>query len=71
LLDIDVPERAALLYKKADVYRTQCGRLDIIVNMYNEILQTLLPVEKPLLKKRIESMDASLKEGIEKLTWNS
>jgi hypothetical protein len=39
--------------------------------MYNEILQTLLPVEKPLLKKRIESMDASLKEGIEKLTWNS
>jgi dynein heavy chain len=39
--------------------------------MYNEILKTLLPVEKPLLKKRIESMDKSLEDGISKLTWNS
>jgi dynein heavy chain len=39
--------------------------------MYNDILKTLLPVEKPLLKKRIEGMDASLQEGIDKLTWNS
>ena len=39
--------------------------------MYNEILQTLLPVEKPLLAKRIESMDAALIDGITKLTWNS
>lgn len=39
--------------------------------MYNEILKTLLPVEKPLLKKRIESMDKALEDGISKLTWNS
>lgn len=38
LLDIEVPERATLLYKKADVYRTQTGRLEIIITMYNEIL---------------------------------
>jgi len=49
LLDIPVPERAAMLFKKVDIYRTQTGNLDIIVDMYNEILATLLPVEKPLL----------------------
>lgn len=57
LLDQDVPERANSLYEKADIYRTQTGRLEIIANMYNEILKTLLPVEKPLLKSRIEKMD--------------
>lgn len=71
LLDVEVPERASLLYQKADVYRVQTGRLEIIANTYNEILKTLLPVEKPLLKKRIDSMDQSLQDGILKLTWNS
>ena len=71
LLDQEVPERAKLLYDKADIYRTQTGRLEIIATMYNDILKTLLPVEKPLLKKRIEGMDATLCDGIEKLTWNS
>ena len=70
-LDIEVPERAGLLFEKADIYRTQCGRLEIIVTMYNEILKILLSVEKPLLKKRIEAMDQGLQDGIEKLTWNS
>ena len=60
LLDISVPERAAMLYKKVDVYRQQTGNLDIIVDMYNNILATLLPVEKPLLADKIEKMDKSL-----------
>ena len=64
LLDIDVPERASLLYKKVDIYRTQTGNLEIIVNMYNEILATLLPVEKPLLADRIERMNKALLAGI-------
>ena len=60
LLDIEVPERASLLYKKVDVYRSQTGNLEIIVNMYNEILATLLPVEKPLLAERITKMNNAL-----------
>jgi len=49
LLDINVPERASILFKKVNIYRSQTGNLDLIVNMYNEILSTLLNVEKPLL----------------------
>lgn len=71
LLDIDVPERASLLYKKVDVYRTQTGNLDIIVTMYNDILATLLPVEKPLLADRIERMNKALQAGMTELRWNS
>jgi len=71
LMDIEVPERAQLLFKKVDVYRTQTGNLEIITNMYNEILSILLPVEKPLLADRIEMMNKSLQPGIETLKWNS
>lgn len=53
LIDLDVPERAAALYAKVNVYRTQTGNLELTVNMYNDVLATLLPVEKPLLADRI------------------
>jgi dynein heavy chain len=39
--------------------------------MYNNILATLLPVEKPLLFDRIERMNQALAKGIEELKWNS
>mmetsp|Transcript_16431 Transcript_16431/g.11584 ORF Transcript_16431/g.11584 Transcript_16431/m.11584 type:complete len:101 (-) Transcript_16431:11363-11665(-) len=39
--------------------------------MYNEILSTLLPVEKPLLADRIDKMNKALEPGITSLRWNS
>jgi dynein heavy chain len=69
--DVMVPEKASLLYKKVNVYRTQTGNLQIIVDMYNGILSTLLSVEKPLLQDRIERMNKALWPGINELKWNS
>lgn len=71
LLDIKVPERATNIYTKVNIFRSQIGNLDLIVNMYNEILATLLPVEKPLLADRIERINKSLQPGIDQLKWNS
>jgi len=71
LLDIKVPERAAILYQKVNVYRSQTGNLDLIVSMYNEILSTLLPVEKPLLSDRIERINKTLQPGVDTLRWNA
>lgn len=71
MLDIEVPERASQLYAKVNVYRTQTGNLELTVNMYNDILATLLPVEKPLLADRIQMMIDSLSPGINTLKWNS
>jgi len=71
LLGIDVPEKASSLYEKVDTYRSQSGNLDIIVGMYNDILTKLLPVEKPLLAKKIETINRILQPGIDKLKWNT
>lgn len=71
LIDIEVPERANALYAKVNVYRTQTGNLELTVNMFNEVLSTLLPVEKPLLSDRIQKMMEALNPGIVSLKWNS
>ena len=71
LLDIKVPERARTLYEKVDVYRSQTGNLDLIVEMYNNIIETLLPVEKPLMQKRIDDINKLLQPGMDTLKWNS
>ena len=71
LLDFPIPETALKLFAKVETYRVQTLRLQIIVDMYNNILATLLPVEKPLLAKKIDNMGKSLQAGIDTLKWNS
>jgi dynein heavy chain len=39
--------------------------------MYNEIIATLIPVEKPLMQKRISTIDKYLQPGMDELKWNS
>ena len=39
--------------------------------MYNNIIATLLPVEKPLMFDRIQRMNKALQSGIDTLKWNS
>ena len=39
--------------------------------MYNEIIATLIPVEKPLMQKRISTIDKYLQPGMDELRWNS
>lgn len=39
--------------------------------MYNDMLATLLSVEKPLLADRIAKMGEALEAGISSLRWNS
>jgi len=71
LLDIQVPDRAKAIFENVNTYRMQTGKLDLIVEMYNNILATLLPVEKPLLADKIIKMSKALQPGIDHLKWNS
>lgn len=71
LISMPVPQSAQKIFTDQEVYRTQTGNLDMIVGMYNEIKQTLLPVEYPLLEERIVKMDAILEPGFKELKWRS
>ncbi|KAL0479463.1 dynein beta chain [Acrasis kona] len=66
-----IPEEALAIFSKAEMYRTQTGGLEIIVSTYNKIMEGLLPVEKPLLQRKLDVIDALLQRGITELDWMS
>jgi dynein heavy chain len=71
LLGVEVPSSAMKTYERSETLRQQTGNLDLIVVTYNNILRSLLPVERPLVEKKLEGIDSSLQKGISTLNWNS
>lgn len=71
LLTVEVPPGAHKIFKRGETLRQQTGNLELITGVYNEILSTLLPVERPLIEKKLESVDAALTKGLTVLNWNS
>ena len=67
----DIPAVAQDLYSRAEKFRVQRGNLEIIRNKYNEMLATMLDVEKPLLKGQMKAIDKLLEKGLKQLAWNS
>lgn len=46
------------------------GNLELISTLYNNILSTLLDVERPLVASKLEAIDAGLHKGLNTLNWN-
>ena len=64
LLGLDVPMIAREIFAQAEVFRRHTGNLDLIVNMYNDLQSTLLPVERPLVRAQLEKIDRTMLHGI-------
>lgn len=64
LLGFKVPPSALEIYQLVEVFRQYTGNLELIVNMYNDIQLSLLPVERPLIKNQLDHIDRTLSQGI-------
>lgn len=71
LLGISVPDNALEIYKQVETFRKWTGNLDLIVNMNNEVLSVLLPVEKPLITPYLKKFDDAVEKGLSTLNWKS
>eukprot|EP00002_Diphylleia_rotans_P013390 TRINITY_DN2619_c0_g1_i7.p1 TRINITY_DN2619_c0_g1~~TRINITY_DN2619_c0_g1_i7.p1 ORF type:complete len:4501 (-),score=1146.89 TRINITY_DN2619_c0_g1_i7:169-13671(-) len=70
-LGFSIPEGSMAVFKKAEVFRTTAGNLDLIVNRYNGILGSLFDIERPLFQQKIDEIDSSLEKGLQHLNWKS
>ncbi len=70
-VQLDVPESATSIFSKAETYRQCTGNLDLIVNIYNSILETVIQVERPLIQQKLDNIDKVLTKGIKHLNWKS
>ena len=71
ILGLAVPDSALQIYKKFEVFRQQTGNLTLIVNMYNDMITSLLPVEVPLVKVHFDRIDKTVARGVNQMNWKS
>ncbi|XP_063306953.1 dynein axonemal heavy chain 11 [Pelobates fuscus] len=66
----DIPKAALIIYEKRELLHKYIGNLDLIVLWYNNLKQTVLEVEYPLIKQDMMDIDEQLKHAEELYTWN-
>lgn len=71
LLGLEVPQSALQISEKEQVFRKYREDLNCIVDPYNSMIEGLLDVEEPLVKKHINNIDAAVGRGIDELNWKS
>uniref|UniRef100_A0A803SYF4 Dynein axonemal heavy chain 11 n=1 Tax=Anolis carolinensis TaxID=28377 RepID=A0A803SYF4_ANOCA len=65
----DIPHSALELYKQRGKFTKYIENLELIVQWYNKVKQTVLEVEYPLIEKELIIADDQLKEAEEVFTW--
>ena len=66
-----IPESAATIYSKNEMFRKYLGNLDLTVLWYNKIRETVLEVEYPLIERQLEEIDNQLLKAETELNWNA
>ena len=67
----DMPEAAAAIFARNEMFRQYLGNLGIAVTEYNRIQSTVLDVEAPLIVRELASIDVDIQKAIDDLNWNS
>ena len=71
MIDTEIPDGASSVFEKDDTFRQYRGNFQLIVKDYNEIKDTLLDVESPLVNSKLETINSELAKGIDSLNWQS
>lgn len=66
-----IPPTAAEIYSCKDSYRQLVASLELMVNRYNKVLQTVLEVEYPLIQGQLQEIDLKLRAAEETLNWKT
>ncbi len=66
-----LPDKAVSVFQQNETYRKYLQNLDVAVALYNSVRETILDVEYPLIKDKLEDIDRQLQRAIEHLNWTS
>uniref|UniRef100_A0A2K6TF76 Dynein axonemal heavy chain 11 n=1 Tax=Saimiri boliviensis boliviensis TaxID=39432 RepID=A0A2K6TF76_SAIBB len=65
----DIPDSALTIFRKRNTISKYVGNLDLLVQGYNKLKQTLLEVEYPLIEDELRAVDEQLTAATTWLTW--
>ncbi|XP_045053259.2 dynein axonemal heavy chain 11 isoform X2 [Desmodus rotundus] len=65
----DVPDSASAVFKNRNTILKYIGNLELLVQGYNKLKQTLLEVECPLIEDELRAVEEQLQVAATSLTW--
>ncbi|XP_071372237.1 dynein axonemal heavy chain 11 isoform X2 [Centroberyx affinis] len=69
LNQINIPAAAMAVFQKSDMFIKYVSSLQLLVQWYNKLKQTVLEVEFPLIRAELVSIDLQLTRAETDLTW--
>ena len=66
-----IPDSATGVFARNEEFHKYCANLDLTVAWYNQIRETVLEVEYPLIEGQLKEIDEQLEQAEKSLTWNS
>ncbi len=67
----EIPQSASEIYGRNETLRMYVANLDLTVQWYNKVRETILEVEYPLIESQLEDIDQQLQRAENDLSWNS
>eukprot|EP01062_Namystynia_karyoxenos_P024171 TRINITY_DN1939_c0_g6_i1.p1 TRINITY_DN1939_c0_g6~~TRINITY_DN1939_c0_g6_i1.p1 ORF type:complete len:4792 (+),score=1866.14 TRINITY_DN1939_c0_g6_i1:876-14378(+) len=68
---VDLGHNVMSVYMQRDDFRIANAKLSVVATQYNHIIETIIEVERPLVKRSLDHIHLVLQEGLEDLTWRS
>uniref|UniRef100_H2ZKA8 AAA+ ATPase domain-containing protein n=1 Tax=Ciona savignyi TaxID=51511 RepID=H2ZKA8_CIOSA len=68
---LDIPDVALELYENHEMFRKYCANLDLTVAWYNEVRNSVVDVEYPLVEGQLHEIDDVLRQAETQLCWKS
>lgn len=66
-----IPTSADSVFAQCDTFRKFLQNLDVTVVLYNQIDETILDVEYPLIEGKLTTINEQLEKAISQLNWTS
>lgn len=70
-LHLPVPSSALDIAAREELFRTYRGELMYIVEPYNAMIEGIHPLEEPLVRRHVQTIDACAGRGLDDLNWQS
>lgn len=70
-MDLDIPYIAQPFKQKKSVFKTNQGKLELMLKEYKKVLSKIPEIFQPLMAPHLAKLDAALEPGISMLTWTS
>lgn len=67
----DIPPSASSVFQQNEQFRDFLQNLDVIVSLYNNVRETILDVEYPLIVGQLADIDKQLERAVTELNWTS